>query len=370
MKFNHFVFAMAAMSVAVGCSNANKDGGAEDVKSVPTMSISEVDTLINNVYVADIQAKKNVEIHALLGGLLEKVHVNEGQHVKKGQLLFKISDLQLQIDLQKSIAMQKSIRAELKIAAVELKQMQTLFEKNVVADNELELAKAKHQAAEAKLEQANAEVSGINQLISFTKITAPFDGIIDRIPLKEGSLIQSGSLLTTVSELDEVYAYFALSEDTYFNLEMNGELSSKGNVLLVLPNGQQFDFKGKLESAEGEIDRATGSISFKAKFPNPNGVIKHGTSGKLIIEEDKKNAILVPQKAVFAIQDRYYVFVVNKSSKKVKQRQIEIANTLSDDYIVRSGLKVGDLIVVEGTQSLRDGDVVDPKSYDHSSANK
>ncbi len=362
MKFNHFVFATLVF-IAVGCSNAKKDGASDDIKSVPTMSVSKRDTIINNVYVADIQAKKNVEVHALIGGLLEKVHVNEGQVVKKGQLMFKISDLQLQIDLQKSIAIQKSVRAELKIAAVELKQMQTLFEKNVVADNELELAKAKHQAAEAKLEQANAEVSGIKQIISFTNILAPFDGIIDRIPFKEGSLIQNGSLLTTVSELDEVFAYFALSEDAYFNLIQNGDLSRSGDILLILPNGQQFDFNGKLESAEGEIDRATGSISFKAKFPNPGNIIKHGTSGKLLIQEDKKGAILVPQKAVFAIQDRFYVFVYNKTSKKVKQRQIEISNTLSEDYIVRSGLKVGDIIVVEGTQSLRDGDIIESKKY-------
>ena len=151
-------------------------------------------------------------------------------------------------------------------------------------------------------------------------------------------------------------------------MAQNGELAEDGKVLLILPNGQQFDFNGKLESAEGEIDRATGSISFKAKFPNPGGVIKHGTSGKLIIQEDKKDAIMVPQKAVFAIQDRFYVFVVNKSTKKVKQRQIDISNTLTQDYIVRGGLKVGDQIVVEGTQSLRDGDVIVPTKYQPTSS--
>ncbi len=361
MKFSYWFLPVAM--VLVGCSNSNTNSNDDASKTVPTLYVTEVDTLINNVFVTDIQAKKNVEIHALIAGLLQKVHVNEGQKVKKGQLMFKISDLQLQIDLQKAVAIQKSVKAELKIASVELKQMQTLFDKNVIADNELELAKAKHQAAEAKLEQASAEISGIKQLIAYTEITAPFDGIIDRIPLKEGSLVQVGSLLTTVSELDEVYAYFPISEDYYFNLVKDESLARSGQITLILPNGEAFEFKGQIESAEGEIDRATGSISFKAKFPNPQGIIKHGTSGKLLIQEEKKQAIIVPQKAVFAIQDRFYVFVVNKNTKKVKQKQVEIGNTLSKEYLIKSGLESGDLIVVEGTQSLRDGDLVKPTKY-------
>jgi membrane fusion protein (multidrug efflux system) len=245
----------------------------------------------------------------------------------------------------------------MRLARVEVKQRQTLFNKKVVADNELEIAKAKFEAAEAKVAYAQAEANAIVQQISFTTIKAPFDGIIDNIPLKEGSLIQNGMLLTTVSELDEVYAYFSIPENKYFQWISDKKLEDKRKIELILPNGNKYQYDGDLETADGEIDKQTGSIQYKAKFPNPSGLIKHGTSGKLIISENQPNALIVPQKSVFSIQDKRFVFTVNKS-KIVKMTTITIGGTLEDSYIVDSGLKEGDIIVKEGTQSLRDGEQI------------
>src|SRR5690606_13750920 len=218
MKSSHFIVCAILSVVFTACNSGSENNNIAEVKSVTVYKVFKKDTIVSSKFVADIQAKKNVEIHARISGIMEKVHVNEGQKVRKGQTLFKLNDAELQIELLKAQAALKSAQADLRMATVELRQMQTLFDKKVIADNELELAKAKHEAAEAKVAYAAAEKNAIAQKISFTTIVSPFDGVIDRIPLKEGSLIQEGILLTTVSELDEVFAYFSIPENTYFQL--------------------------------------------------------------------------------------------------------------------------------------------------------
>ncbi|MFC0779934.1 efflux RND transporter periplasmic adaptor subunit [Flavobacterium sp. HJSW_4] len=356
---NPFLLCTLALFVLVSCGDKSKKD-SNNVKTFPVYKVTVKDTIVSSKFVADVHAKNNVEIHVRIPGLLDKVYVSEGQKVKKGQILFKISDVELQIQLLKAEAVYKSSKADLRIATVELEQAQTLFNKKVIADKELELSKAKYEAASAKVAHAVAEKKAIDQQISFTTIRAPFDGTIDRIPFKEGSLVENGSLLTTVSQLDDVYAYFSIPENTYFQMMEDKTLNTQGDIKLVLPNGQVYDQKGELRTADGEIDRQTGSIQYKAKFHNPQGFIKHGTSGKLIISEPKTNAILIPQKAVFSIQDKQYVFRVNKDGV-VKMTNVTIETTLDDVYILNDGLKSDDLIVQEGTQSLRDGDKINMK---------
>jgi len=356
---NPFLLYALALLVLVSCGDKAKKN-ANNIKTLPVYKVTLKDTIISSKFVADVHAKNNVEIHVRIPGLLDKVYVSEGQKVKKGQILFKISDVELQIQLLKAEAIYKSAMADLRIATVEQEQAQTLFNKKVIADKELELSKAKHDAASAKVAHAVAERKAINQQINFTTIRAPFDGTVDRIPFKEGSLIENGSLLTTVSQLDDVYAYFSIPENTYFQMMENKTLDKQGDIELVLPNGMVYDQKGELRTADGEIDRETGSIQYKAKFHNPKGFIKHGTSGKLIISEPITNAILIPQKAVFSIQDKQYVFLVQKDGV-VKMTNITIGSTLDDVFILNEGLKTDDLIVQEGAQSLRDGDKINIK---------
>ena len=343
-------FALLSLS---SCKNKNENK-KDDVKEVPVLTVQKKDTLVSTQYVTDIQAKKNIEVHARMAGILQQVAVHEGQFVKRGQLLFKINDAELQMDLLKANANVKQAQADVKIAAVEVKQLQSLYDKKFVAKNELDMTKAKLEAAQAKLAYADAEKRSVLQKIGFTSITAPFDGVIDDIPFKDGSLVENGSLLTSLSYLDEVYAYFSIPENLYFELIKDDKINSATKIELVLPNGKKYDFNGVLKTAEGEIDPATGSIRYKVAFPNPDRYIKHGTSGKLIISDQQPDAVLIPQKATFSIQDKTYVFVVDKSNK-VKMANINIAATLRDSYLIESGIKAGDRIVLEGTQSLRDG---------------
>ncbi|UYW02352.1 efflux RND transporter periplasmic adaptor subunit [Flavobacterium agricola] len=354
------IFFVALAATAFSCSSKNENQTTEQ-KEYPVISIVQQDTIVSNQFVADIQAKKNVEINNRVPGFLEHIYVNEGQFVKKGQKLFKINDAELQMVLLKANATFQQAEADVRIAKVEVNQLQILFDKNVVADNELEMAKAKLAAAQARLAHADAARKAVLQKIGFTNIVSPFDGVIDRIPYKEGSVVAEGTLLTTISNLSEVYAYFSIPENLYFELMSNNKMGAHQKIELVLPNGAVYNHDGTLQTAEGEIDNTTGAIQYKVAFPNPDSFIKHGTSGRLIISDKQENAILIPQKSTFSIQDKTYVFVVDKENK-VKMTPITIGATLSDAYIITDGIKPNDVVIYEGTQSLRDGDVIATRS--------
>ena len=355
------ILATGALALVMLSCSQNKEENSKENTEVPVLQVIEKDTVVSNSFVTDIQAKKNIEIRSRMMGLMQHIYVNEGQAVKKGQVLFKINDSEYQMELAKLNANVRQAEADIKIASIEVSQLQSLYNKKYVASNELDLAKAKLESAKAKRAYAIAEKDAILQKINFTKITAPFDGVIDIIPFKEGSLIENGALLTTLSQLDEVLAYFSIPENLYFELTAENKLNNHQKIELTLPNGKNYEFGGTLKTAESEIDRNTGSIRYKVAFPNPDRLIKHGTSGKLVISEDQPRSILIPQKSTFSIQDKTYVFVVDKNNK-VKQKNIVVASTLNDSYLIESGLNRNDVIVLEGTQSLRDGDVIKVKS--------
>lgn len=360
MNTKSFILCSYALLCAVSCGK-NTQNKNKDNKEVPVFQVKQKDTIVSNQFVTDIQAKRNVEIHSRIDGIIDHIYVNEGTFVKKGQALFKINDAELRMDLLKANATVRQTQADVRIAEVELKQIESLHAKKFVANNELELVKAKLSSAKAKYAFADAERKAVLQKISFTTVTAPFDGVIDIIPHKDGSLVTNGTLLTTLSQLDEVYAYFSIPENVYFELLANDKLGKHQKIELTLPNGMAYQFNGALKSAESEIDRTTGSIRYKVLFPNPDRLIKHGTSGKLTISEVENNVLMIPQKATFSIQDKTYVFLVDKN-KRVKMTNILVGTPLKNSYLVERGLKKGDMIVYEGTQSLKDGDIVKIKN--------
>lgn len=360
MNIKSSIWCTFALLCAVSCGK-NTQHKNKDRKEVPVYIVKQKDTLVSSQFVTDIQAKRNVEVRSRLSGIIQKIYVNEGQYVRKGQPLFKISDAELQVDLLKANAALKQMQADVRIAEVELKQIESLHAKKFVANNELELVKAKLSSAKAKYAFADAERKAVLQKIHFSTITAPFDGVLDVIPHKDGSLVTNGTLLTTLSQLDEVYAYFSIPENQYFELLAKDKLGKHQKIELTLPNGMAYQFDGTLKSAESEIDRATGSIRYKVLFPNPDRLIKHGTSGKLTISEVQNNALMIPQKATFSIQDKTYIFRVDKNNK-VKMTNIQLGTVLKDSYLVESGLRKGDLIIYEGTQSLKDGDEIKIKN--------
>ncbi|MDY3363370.1 efflux RND transporter periplasmic adaptor subunit [Riemerella anatipestifer] len=324
------------------CKSEDKDK-KEEMPVYPITQPLKMDTNISKDFVAQIQSQKNIEVRAQGKGFLDKIYVDEGQYVKAGQVLFRIMPQVYEAEFMKT-------RAEVEQARIEYQNASILAGNNIVSKNEKALAKAKLDAASAEMRMAQLH-------LSFTTIRAPFSGVINRIPLKLGSLIEEGDLLTSLSDNTNVYAYFNVSEPEYLSYQTNADERSKQQVTLVMANGQEHPEKGFIQNIEGEFNNETGNIAFRAKFPNSDLLLRNGQTGKVRMEIPVKNALIIPQKATYEIQDQKYVFVVDKNGK-VESRNIKVTYSLPDIYVVSSGLSVGDKILLEGVQKVRDNDVV------------
>ncbi|MEI8110982.1 MAG: efflux RND transporter periplasmic adaptor subunit [Chitinophagia bacterium] len=302
-------------------------------------SALQADTSVNKEYVAEIQSVQNVEIRAKVKGYIESIHADEGQRVSSGQLLFTIRPIEYEAALLKA-------KAEVKKCELEVQNVKILAEKNIVSKTELSLALA-------KLDQAKSEETLAELYVTYTKIRAPFEGIIDRLKFKQGSLIDEGTLLTSISNNRDVYAYFNVSEVEYLDFKSRNTNNNKMTAGLILANNQPHQYKGQVETIESEFDKNTGSIAFRAKFPNPGYLLKHGETGKVQLKVQLKDALLIPQKATFELQDKIYVYVVDEKNI-VHARQISIKQKLNNIYVVEDGLTVNDKFILEGIQSAKD----------------
>jgi len=317
-------------------------GKQEDIKEegkYTTTSPLIMDTSFVKEYVAQIQSIQNIEIRAKVKGYIERINVDEGELVKEGQLLFTIRPREYEAELLK-------VKAQVKTAELEMQNTKTLADKGIVSKTELSLAIA-------KLDEAKADEALAALYVSYTKITAPFSGVVDRLKFKVGSLIDEGTLLTTLSNNKEVYAYFNVSEQEYLDFKSKGITEVKNVANLILADGQMHKYKGNIETIEGEFDNSTGNIAFRAKFPNPELLLKHGETGKVQLPISIKNALIIPQKATFELQDKVYVYVVDNKNK-VHSKCISIKQKLSNLYIVESGLTEKDIIILDGIQSAKD----------------
>lgn len=360
MKKNALLLSMGAILILASCSTTSQQEKEEKYK---VTSPIVADTVYTNEYVAEINALQNVEVRSRIKGFIESIFVDEGQSVHKGQTLFTISSKEYQQALTKTKAVTKSAMADLESAEIELQNAEKLFDKNIIGKPEYDLTKAKADAAKAKVEEAKADEAQASLNLSFAEIKAPFDGIINRIPNKTGSLVEEGAMLTSISNNQEVYAYFNVSEKDYLEYTMTkGEGKSK-EVSLLLANGTLYNHKGKIETTESEFDKSTGNIAFRAKFPNPENLLKHGASGKVQVKTALKNAMLIPQKSTFEIQGNTYVFVLDKNNT-VQMRKVVPAFRLPQLYVISSGLSADDKFIYEGIQRVKEGDKVLTESVD------
>lgn len=335
-----------------------------EIQTLPVTEVVARDTTIHRSYVADVQAVQNVELRARVPGFLEKIYADEGQEVQRGQRLFKINDEEYKAELAKAKANLKSAIAEAKAAQLEVDRLRVLVDKNVIAPSELDVSLAKLDAVKARIEEARSAETNAAMRLSYTSIRAPFNGIIDRIPLKVGSLIDHGTLLTTASDISSVYVYFNVSEGEYLEYiksKPTDTTRSNNRVSLVLADGSPYPYEGNIETVEGEFQASTGSIAFRAHFPNPEKMLKHRATGRINLSNTLEGALMVPQKAVFEIQDKNYVFVVDDNNQ-VHMKNFVPKLRFSYYYIVASGLEPGDRVVYEGIQGIRDGMQIEPEA--------
>jgi len=359
-----------------GCSSYGGQNSKQDTLQLPVITLSGKDTVLQTAYVADIQAIKNVEIRARVKGFLEGIYIDEGRLVKKGQLLFKINDDEYKTALSKARAALQNAEAAARATELEVERVQLLVDRHVVVPSELEVAKARLAADKANIEEARSSVTSAENHLSYTAVRAPFDGLIDRIPLKPGSLIDEGTLLTSLSDISAMYAYFSFPENEYLQYQRTRHLAaqnspgqpghvshgfSNNEVKLVLADGSNYPYSGVIETVEGEIEQTTGSIDFRARFPNPQQLLRHGATAKLYISTRADSVLLVPQRSVFDIQDKSYVYLVDKDNK-LHMQSFEPLTRFSHYYIVKQGLRPSDRILYEGAQNVREGMIIKPRT--------
>jgi membrane fusion protein, multidrug efflux system len=337
-----FILIGLCATMLAGCIS-HEEKKEEDVKYAVTSPLKQ-DTTVIKEYVCQIRSIQHIELRALEKGYLQNIYVDEGQFVKKGQLMFRIMPILYQAEQQKA-------QAEARFAEIEYLNTKSLADSNIVSKNELALAKAKFDKAKAEL--ALAEVH-----LGFTDIRAPFDGIMDHFQVRLGSLVDEGDLLTTLSDNSKMWVYFNVPESEYLDYKTNAARQNQVKVSLIMANQQRFAYTGTVETIEADFNNETGNIAFRATFPNPNGLLRHGETGNVQMSSPSKNAMIIPQKATFEVLEKKYVYVIDKDNT-VKSREITIAAELPHIFLVGSGLKENDKILLEGLRQVRENEKID-----------
>lgn len=340
------------------------------VQALPVQTIknSSESTLLE--YPALIEGAVDLEIRPQVSGALDKVFVNEGALVKQGQPLFKINEQPFLEAMNNAKAALQSAQAAAQNAKLEVEKLTPLVANNVVSEFQLKSAKAAHQAALASVEQAKAGIATAKINLGYTLIKAPVTGYVGRLPKKQGSLVSAEDPipLTRLSDAHDVHVYFSLSEDDFINFNeryagktVAERIRNIPGVSLMLADNTLYPFKGKLDMIDGQFDKQTGAITLRATFPNENGVLRSGNTGRVQMTMTHEDALSVPQEATMEIQDKIFIFSVGKDNKVSKQ-PITVLGTSGTNYLVRNGIKAGDRIVLKGIESLKDGEVIQPES--------
>jgi len=365
----YYLFLVACFLISCNQNQENKTGGES---STLVMKLTSTSIEVAQSYVADVQAVQFVEIKPKVEGFVEAVLVDEGEHVNKGQVLFKLSSAELYEEVKEAQANYKQVQAELKMAEVESDRVKRLVEKDIISPIRLEQAMAETDVARLRVQQAKSRLQRAETNYSYTTITSPFEGYVDRIPFKVGSLVTPTSLLTSLTDVSEMFAYYKINEKEYLEYkrtQLSGiEQPEYNNLELELSDQTIYPYKGTVETVEGDFERGTGSIAFRARFANPERVLRHGVSGKIRMLTKMDNVILVPQRSTFEIQDFTYVYTVNEEGK-VSARSFEPLSRHGAYYVTKD-LPEGAMIVYEGVQQVSDGMEISPELVDAETVRK
>ncbi|HSY61202.1 MAG TPA: efflux RND transporter periplasmic adaptor subunit, partial [Cytophaga sp.] len=340
---------LISLAAAVFCETSceSHEIAHEKTKLLVTSPL-RMDTITTKEYVCQIRAIRHIELRALEKGYLQDYFIDEGKFVKQGTLMFQILPLLYQADFQRA-------QAELSFAEVDYNNTKALADSNVVSKNELAMAKA-------KLEQAKAQLALAQAHLGFTQIRAPFDGIMNRLEVRKGSLLNEGDLLSSISDISQMWVYFNVPEAEYLDYKTHLIKDSQPmKVNLKMANNIMFPYVGVVETIEADFNNQTGTIAFRATFQNPERLIRHGETGNVVVTVPHKGALLIPQKATFEILNARYVYVVDKNNV-IKSREIKISAEMPNIYIVTGGLEATDKILLEGLRLVNENDKI---SYDY-----
>ena len=328
----------------VGCQSEKKEKTESASFNVTSPLVK--DTLVNKDYVAQIRSINHIELRAQEKGYIQSIYVDEGQFVQKGQLMFKIMPNLYESDVNRA-------KAEAKFSEIEYQNTKNLSDKDIVAPQEMAMAKAKY-------EKAKAELSSMNTHLGFTEIRAPFSGIVGKLHVRKGSLVDDGELVTELSDNSKMWVYFNVPEAEYLNQMDAKKDNSPMHVRLRMANDKEFAQDGIVQTIESDFNNETGNIAYRATFANPKGLLRYGETGNIVITSPYANAMMIPQKATFEELEKKYVYVIGKDNK-VHAREIKIAAELPHIYVVASGLGKDERILLDGLRMVQENQKINSK---------
>ena len=356
------ILGLIAITLLYSCSSQPQTASAPPPPALPVASIITGTDTTYQEYPASIEGAVNVEIRPQVSGSLDKVFVDEGAFVSQGQPIFKINDLPYRAALNNALASQHAMEAAVANAQLEIDKLTPLVQNKVVSDYQLKTAKAAYDVA-----KANVSTAQIN--LGYTTIKAPVSGYIGRLLKKQGSLVAPADVdaLTLLSDVHNVHVYFSLGEKDFVNFKeqypgetLKDKLKQLPPVTLLLADDSEFGKQGSIDMIDGQFDKNTGAITLRATFANAQGLLRSGNTGRIRLSLQHKNALMVPQSATVEMQDKTFVFAV-ADSNKVKKLPITIIGKSGDNYLVKDGVKAGDLIVLSGIDHLQEGEVIVPQ---------
>lgn len=358
------------------CTPGNKQVQNTAVLEVPVAIVNQTDAVVYTEYPAKLEGQTDVEIRSQVKGILEKIFVEEGAYVEKGTPLFQIDARPYQEENNDAQGELLAARANVATAKIEVEKLTALVQNKVVSPYQLKTAQAAYDAVAARERQALAKAGNARITLGFATIKAPVSGYIGRLGKKTGSLVAPSDAqpLSYLSDNREVHAYFSIGESDFvaFKDGLKGtsigeKLKNTSAVTMVLSGGTAYPQTGKLDMVDAAFDKSTGAITLRATFPNKEGLLRSGNSGRIKLGLKQSGVIAVPQAATFEMQDKIFAFIVDQSNK-ARQVALTISGSAGNTYYISNGLKTGNRLILKGVESLKDGMSVKPEKSDENLA--
>lgn len=374
MKLRQTALLSMSISILVACGDGQGRAKFGD-NEFTVISVSSTTSNQSTSYPATIKGTQDIEVRPQVSGFIVKLCVDEGATVRKGQALFQIDPTQYAAAAHQAKAAVEMAKANVNTLALTEETKKRLHEQDIISDFEYQTAINQLLSAKASLAQAEAQLVSANQNLSFCTVSSPSNGVVGTFPYRVGSLVNPSIAkpLTTVSEIGDMFVYFSMTEKELLALTKAGgtlkeQLEKMPAVKLQLADGSIYQHEGKIDAVSGVIDQSTGSVSMRAVFSNEGNVLRSGGTGNVVFPYTMDGVMKIPQSATIEIQDKKFVFVL-QSDNTIKNTEIKVSN-LNDgkDYLVTSGLKSGDQIVVEGVRVLKDGQTISPVSPEQQKA--
>ncbi|WP_312314488.1 efflux RND transporter periplasmic adaptor subunit [Empedobacter brevis] len=352
------------------CSNSNKEVAQKnEIQEVEVLTLQPTETVIDQIYPANLQGKENIQLRPQISGYIDKIYVDEGAYVQAGKPLFRINASVYREQRNTAAASLAMARSQLASAQLELDKYKVLTSNNVVADFQYQKAKTNFENARAAVKQQQTLVAAADVNLGFSVVKAPVSGFIGRIPNRLGALVGPSDTepLTTLSKVNEIYAYFSLPENEILKINASRpgatlleKLKSFQEISLLLADGSLYNHIGKIDMMDGQFDASTGSVMIRASFPNPEFLLRTGNTGKIVLKTVERNVYKIPLLATYEVQDKLFVGVLDKMDKMVRFPLTDFVKS-GNYYIVKSGFKTGDRIIANELALIQENSTVKPK---------